>query len=75
MRTGNVNVLILRGGVMEHPGDVLCEDGDDMIVLRGDQAIERHFCLWQFSAVPTATANVRFRGKADMARALRNVCL
>jgi hypothetical protein len=28
--------LILRGGVMEHPGDVICEDGDDMIVLRGD---------------------------------------
>jgi regulator of RNase E activity RraA len=32
MRTGTVNVSILRGGVMEHPGDVICEDGDGMIV-------------------------------------------
>jgi regulator of RNase E activity RraA len=35
MRTGTVNVSTLRGGVMVHPGDV-CEDGDGMIVLRGD---------------------------------------
>jgi regulator of RNase E activity RraA len=32
MKTGTVNVSILRGGVMEHPGDVICEDGDGMIV-------------------------------------------
>jgi hypothetical protein len=32
MRTGAVNVSILRGGVMEHPGDVICEDGEGMIV-------------------------------------------
>jgi len=74
MRTGTVNVSILRGGVMEHPGDVICEDGDGMIVLRGDlEPVECHFCLWQFSALPTPTANVRFAGKADMAIALRNV--
>ena len=28
MRTGTVNVSILRGGVMEHPGDIICEDGE-----------------------------------------------
>jgi regulator of RNase E activity RraA len=45
MRTGTVNVSILRGGVMEHPGDVICEDGDVMIVLRGDlEPVECHFC-------------------------------
>jgi hypothetical protein len=46
MRTGTVNVSILRGGVMEHPGDVICEDGDGMIVLRGDlEPVECHYLL------------------------------
>src|SRR5215813_178591 len=72
MRTGTVNVSILRGGVMEHPGGIICEDGDGMIVLRGDlEPVECHFCLWQFSALPTVTANVRFGGKTDMAIALQ----
>jgi regulator of RNase E activity RraA len=30
MRTGTVNVSILHGGVMDYPGDLICEDGDGM---------------------------------------------
>jgi len=29
-------VSILRGGVIVYPGDVICEDANGMIVLRGD---------------------------------------
>jgi regulator of RNase E activity RraA len=36
MRTGTVNVSTPRGDVMEHPGDVICEDGNGLIALRGD---------------------------------------